>query len=260
MVGYTRGKGQRNRSASMSVRWMRQVLSPAMAFATLALLGACGSQQSVDTRMPEQGDPDYFKIRDSMADEVYVTEDASKREWFNGIRRIYIAPLDTASMQIIQPPGANKEDRWDVGDIEHSVIEKAFVREMTRAMEADQAFHIVATPEEAQAVLHARVIAVHPYRTRREAEAEGGRGRGAVTMSFALLDPADKKVAISALDSKSTDDVWAFDNIRDERGSPDLLFESWGYQIRRSLLFLQARLDAVQMPVLLKPQKQGLLR
>ena len=244
----------------MLVRWMRHVLLPATALATVVLLGACSGQQSVDARMPEQGDPDYFKIRDSMADEVYVTDDASKREWFNGIRRIYIAPLNTASMQIIQPPGASDEEIWEVDDIEQGVVEKTFVREMTRAMEADQAFHIVARPEEAQATLHGRIIAVHPYRTRSEAEAEGGRGRGAITMSFALVDPADNKVAIRALDSKSTDDVWAFDNVKDERGSIDLLFESWGYQIRRSLLFMQARLDAVQMPVLLKPQKQGLLQ
>lgn len=244
----------------MLVSWTRRTLPSCVVFATVVLVVACSNQQSVDTRMPEQGDPEYFKIRDSLADEVYVTDDASKREWFNGIRRIYIAPLNTATMQIIQPPGASGEDRWDVDDIEQRVIEATFVREMTRAMEADQAFHIVATPEEAQATLHGRIIAVHPYRTRSEAKSEGGRGRGAVTMSFALLDPADNKVVIRALDSKSTDDVWAFDNIKDERGSVDLLFESWGYQIRRSLLFMQSRLDAVQMPVLLKPQKQGLLQ
>ena len=113
----------------------------------------------------------------------------------------------------------------------------------------------MADREKAQAELHARVIAIHPYRTRTEAEKEGGRGGGAITMSFALVDPSDNTVAIRALDSKSTDDIWAFDNIKDERDSVDMVFESWGYQIRRSLLFMQARLDAVQMPVLLKPQK-----
>lgn len=235
---------------------MRKVTIALVTALTAAAMTACNSQ-TVDTSLPEQGSPDYFKVRDSMADEVYVTDDVSKREWFNGIRRIYIAPLDLANMQIVQPHGARGEERWEVDDVEQSVVDKTFVREMTRAMEADQAFHIVASAEEAQAVLYARLIAVHPYRTRTEATAEGGRGAGALTMSFALVDPSDNVVAIRALDSKSTDDVWAFDNIKDERGSVDLLFESWGYQIRRSLLFMQARLDAVQMPVLLKPQKPG---
>ena len=225
------------------------------ALITVSLLAACASEQTVDTSLPEQGNMDYFKVRDSMADEVYVTEDPTKRAWFNGIRRIYIAPVNLDNMQIVQPHGAEGEERWEVDDLEKEVVEKTFLREMTRAMEADQAFHITADPAKAQAELHARVIAVHPYRTRTEAEAEGGRGGGAITMTFALVDPSDNTVAIRALDSKSTEDIWAFDNIKDERDAIDLVFESWGYQIRRSLLFMQARLDAVQMPVLLKPQE-----
>ena len=234
---------------------MPNTLIKMVAAVSAVLLSACSTQQSVDTSLPEQGNPEYFKVRDSMADEVYVTEDLTKRAWFNGIRRIHIAPLNLSKMQIIQPHGAEGEEEWEVDDIERDVVRKTFVREMTRAMEADQAFHIVAQEDEAQAVLYARVIAVHPYRTRTEAEAEGGRGGGAITMSFALVDPSDNQVAIRALDSKSTDDIWAFDNIKDERDAIDLVFESWGYQIRRSLLFMQTRLDAVQMPVLLKPQQ-----
>ena len=238
----------------MNKAWKNHARTAAAVTATV-LLVACTGQQKVDVKLPEQGSEDYFKVRDSMADEVYVTEDASKRAWFNGIRRIYIAPLELENMQIIQPPKARGEERWEVDDIEQQVVQRTFVREMTRAMEADQAYHVVATREEAQAVLYARVIAVYPNLTRSEFEASGGRSGGAITMSFALVDPADDSVAIRALDSKSTDNIWAFDNIRDDRNAIDLLFESWGYQIRRSLLFLQARLDAVQMPVLLKPQK-----
>ena len=238
----------------MKITWKNNARTAA-AVAAVVLLAACSGQQKVDVKLPEQGSADYFKVRDSLADEVYVTDDASKRDWFNGIRRVYIAPLRLDSMQIVQPPSARGEERWEVDDIEQQVVQSTFVREMTRAMEADQAFHIVATREEAQAVMYARVIAVYPNLTRSEFEASGGRSGGAITMSFALVDPADDKVVIRALDSKSTDDIWAFDNIKDDRNAIDLLFESWGYQIRRSLLFLQARLDAVQVPMLLNPQK-----
>ena len=229
-------------------------LKSAAAAMTLALLSACATEESVNTSVPEQGNPDYFKVRDSMADEVYVTDNLEKREWFDGIRRIYIAPLNMSGMQIIQPHGATGDDRWEVDDVEQGVLQNTFVREMTRAMEADQAFHIVASRENAQAELHSRVIAVHPYRTRSEAETEDGRGGGAVTMTFTLVDTADNEVAIRAIDSKSTDDIWAFDNIQDDRDAIDLIFESWGYQIRRSMLFLQKRLDAVTTPILLKRQ------
>ncbi len=220
------------------------------------VLAGCAAQGSVNYSAPEQGDPNYFKVRDSMADEVYVTDDSTKRQWFDGIRRIYISPLDLSRMQIIQPPGVDKDERWEADDIEKEVVERTFLVEMTRAMEADQAYHIVATPEEAQAVMAAQVIAVHPYLTREEREARGGHGKGAVTMTFALLDPSDQTVVIRALDNKSTDDISSLDTIEDDRDAIDVLFNAWGQQLRRTLLFLQGRLDAVPTPVLLKRQPQ----
>ena len=225
-----------------------------------AALVGCASENKIDATAPEQGDPNFFKLRDSMADEVYVTDDQSKRDWFNGIRRIYVEPLDLSTMQIVQPRGVSGDDAWEVDDLEIEVGRKTFLREMARAMEADQAFHVVGSNDEAHALLYARVIAVHPYRTRADAEAQGGRGGGAVTMSFALIDPSDNAVVIRAIDTKSTDDIWAFDNIADDRDAIDLLFDAWGHQIRRSLLFLQGRLDSVPTPIMLKRQQpKGLL-
>lgn len=226
-----------------------------LAIILTALLAGCAAGNKIDASAPEQGDPNYFKMRDSMADEVYVTDDQSKRDWFNGIRRIYVEPLDLSTMQIVQPRGVSGDDAWDVDDLERDVARQTFLREMARAMEADQAYYVVAGSDEADAVLYARVIAVHPYRTRAEAESQGGRGSGAVTMSFALIDPSDNKVVIRAIDTKSTDDIWAFDKIEDDRDAIDLLFDAWGHQIRRSLLFLQGRLDSVPTPILLKRQK-----
>ncbi len=219
-----------------------------------AALAACSAQNTVNYKAPEQGDPEFFKVRDSMADEVYVTDDTAKRAWFNDIRRLYVAPLDMTQMQIIQPHGVRDNERWEITDAEKAVVEKTFLNEMTVAMEADQAFHIVTRREDAQAVLAARVIAVHPYMSRAEAQARGGRGKGAVTMSFALVDPSDSSVVIRALDSKSTEDIAALESIEQDRDAIDVLFNSWGQQLRRSLLFLQGRLDAVPTPVLLKRQ------
>lgn len=228
---------------------------PVLAILISTLLAGCASGDRIDAKAPEQGDPNYFKMRDSMADEVYVTDDQSKRSWFNDIRRIYVEPLDLSTMQIVQPRGVRGDDAWEVDELERKVAGETFLREMARAMEADQAYHVVGGRDEAQAILYARVIAVHPYRTRAQAEAEGGRGEGAVTISFALIDPSDDAVVIRAIDTKSTDDIWAFDNIQDDRDAIDLLFDAWGHQIRRSLLFLQGRLDSVPTPVLLKRQR-----
>ncbi len=224
--------------------------------AIAALLSACAGQQQSKVNLPEKGNPEYFKVRDSMADEVYVNQDAAKLDWVDTIRRIYIAPANTSRTQIIQPHNvrASDIDAWTMDDAEDTVLQNKFVKSMTQALELDNAFHVVDQRDQAQAVLHSRVIAIHPYEPRSVVEA-GGKGGGAVTMSFALIDPSDGKVMISLLDSKSTDDIWAFDNIDDDKTALDLIFEAWGYQIRRSLLFLQGRLNATPEAIQLKPQK-----
>ena len=218
-------------------------------------LTACASQQVANPSLPEKGDPAYFKVRDSMADEVYVNEDAAKLGWVDNIRRIYIAPANTSRTQIIQPHGvrASDIDAWSMDDAEEDVLQNKFATAMTRALEADQAFHVVADRSRAQAIIYSRVIAVHPYAPRSVVEA-GGKGGGAVTMSFSIVDPADDKVMISLLDSKSTDDIWAFHHMDTDKTALDLIFDAWGHQIRRSLLFLQGRLDATPPPVQLKRQ------
>ena len=93
-------------------------------------------------------------------------------------------------------------------------------------------------------MLYARVIAIHPYEPRSVVEA-GGKGGGAVTMSFAIVDPKDNKVMIRMLDSKSSDDIWAFHNMDTDKTALDFIFDLWGHQIRRSLLFLQGRLETM---------------
>ena len=218
-------------------------------------LTACAGQQQASRSLPEKGDPSFFKVRDSYADEVYINEDITKADWLDGIRRIYLAPANTSTTQIIQPHGVRGSDldAWAMTDDEEQVLQNKFVRAMTVALEKDQAFYVVADRAEAQAVLHSRVIAVHPYQPR-SVVAAGGKGGGAVTMSFTLVDPVDNKVMAQMLDSKSTDDIWAFDNMDDGKTALDLIFSAWGNQIWRSLLFLQGRLDATPLPLQVKEQ------
>ena len=223
--------------------------------ALVFFLSACAGQQTTKRTAPEKGDPDYFKVRDSMADEVFVNRDVAKTDFVDNIRRIYIAPANTSRTQIIQPHGvrASDIDAWDMSGVEEEVLQNKFSKEMTAALEVDDAFHVTHRREPAQAALYARVIAVHPYQPRSVVEA-GGKGGGAVTMSFAIVDPTDGTVMVRMLDSKSTDDIWAFHNIDSDKTALDLIFNAWGNQIRRSLLFLQGRLDATPPPVQLKPQ------
>ena len=220
-----------------------------------SFLAACSGQQQTARSLPEKGDPSFFKVRDSYADEVYLNEDITKAGWLDAVRRIYLAPASMSTTQIVQPHGVRESDldAWELTDDEERVLQAKFVQAMTVALERDNAFYVVADKADAQVVLYPRVISVHPYQPRSVAAA-GGKGGGAVTMSFTLVDPSDDKVLAQILDSKSTDDIWAFDNMDDGKTALDLIFSAWGNQIWRSLLFLQGRLDATPLPLQVKEQ------
>jgi hypothetical protein len=221
------------------------------------ILAACSGQQVSEPRMPEKGNPEYFKVRDSMADEVYVNEDVAKSDWVDGVRRIYLAPANTSRTQIIQPRGvsASDIDAWEMTAEEESVLQNKFFRAMRDGLEVDDAFTVVSDRSKAQAILYSRVIAVHPYQPRSVVEA-GGKGGGAVTMNFAIVDPADDKVMIRLLDSKSTKDIWSFHQMENDKSALDLIFSAWGNQIRRSVLFLQGRLNEPLEPAAIQLKRQ----
>ena len=220
-------------------------------------LTACSGQQKSTTTMPEKGNPEYFKVRDSMADEVYVNEDLAKGDWLDGVRRVYIAPTNTSRTQIIQPHGikASDTDAWKMTQEEHSVLKDKFFREMQKGLEVDEAFTVVSDQTKAQVILHSRIIAIHPYQPRSAVEA-GGKGGGAVTMSFALVDPTDDKVMVRLLDSKSTKDIWSFHQMENDKTALDVIFGAWGNQLRRSVLFLQGRLNEPLEPAAIQLKRQ----
>jgi hypothetical protein len=223
----------------------------------VTFLSACAASQNQDSRPPERGNPEYLKVRDSMADEVYVDPAAVEGKDFNGVRKIYIAPANTAKTQIHQPPGVRKSDldAWVMTPAEDELLQNTLLRVFTQELEVEQAFDVVDQRSDAELTLYSTVVALHPNQPR--GAVSGAKVGGAITMSFALVDSGSGKVAVRALDSKSTDDIWAFDHLEGDVTATELILRSWGAQIRRSLMFLQGRIEDPLMmsPLQLKPQK-----
>ena len=100
-------------------------------------------------------------------------------------------------------------------------------------------------------VLYSNLIAVHPYKPR-SVVAAGAKSGGALTMSFAFVHRESETTIVRMLDSKSTDNIWAFHHVEDV-DAVDLIFSAWADQMRRGLLYLQGRyVEPLQMrtPVL----------
>jgi len=232
---------------------MYQKILPVLLTA-LFVLGGCAENPVADNSVaPERDDTGFYEARNSRSDELYLNPDSAKGG--SAFRKVYVAPANLAKMQVIQPEGASGDEAWDISDIEDGIIQNALREEFTIALGYESAFNVVETREESEMVINTTVVAIHPNATRAEVAAGARRG-GAITVSMALVNTATGNVMVRSVDTKSTDDIWAFDQIDNEDPAIDLIFRSWGNSMRRGLLNLQGRSnDPLAQPLLLKERQ-----
>lgn len=230
-------------------------LVPALfvSLASTVFLGAC-AQTAVDTTAAaqEHGDDGFVVVPNSRADELYINSESAKGG--SAFRKIYIAPVNDANIQIIQPEGTGFGEDWDISDIEEGVLQNAVVQEFSRALSYESAFNVVNRREEADMIIHTTIVAIHPNASKAAIEA-GAKSGGAITISLALLNGKTGEVMVRSIDTKSTDNIWAFNNLEDADPAINLIFKFWGNSMRRGLLHLQGRsVDPMVESVQSKPQ------
>jgi hypothetical protein len=231
---------------------MLKKLFPALLASTF-LLGGC-AQNTPDTQAaaPEQGDSDFMVARNSRADQVYVNVESAKGGRM--FREVFIAPVKTKNIQIIQPEGVKSDDSWSVDDIEDGVLQNAVTKEFAEALSFESAYNIVNSREEADMIIHTTIVAIHPNVGRAAAAAASKTG-GAITVSVALINAKTGEVMVRSVDTKSTDNIWAFNNLEKTDPAVNLIFRAWGNSMRRGILHLQGRsADPMEEPLQLKPQ------
>jgi hypothetical protein len=221
--------------------------------AALLILGGCAQSNTVGYTAPERGDADYLKGKNTRADELYLNSSASPGG--RDFRDIYIAPANLSKLQIIQPEGVAADAEWQVNDVEEGVLQKAIEDEFSAALAYQSAFNIVASKDQAELVVHTTVVAIHPN-ANRDQVAAGAKSGGAITVSIALVDAKSGVVLVRSVDTKSTDDIWAFHQVENGDEAVNLIFRSWGNSMRRGILHLQGRSsDPLAAPILTKQQK-----
>jgi len=233
-------------------------LFPAALFSAVlvstVLLGAC-AQNTVDTSAatPERGDSEFLVARNSQSDELYVNMESA--EGGSAFREIYIAPVNDANIQVIQPEGTGFGDGWDINDIEDGILQNAMAEEFGRALSFESAFNVVNRREEADMIVHTTIVAIHPNASKAAMEAGANKAGGAITVSLALINAKTGEVMVRAIDTKSTDNIWAFNNLETADPAVNLIFKSWGNSMRRGILRLQGRsVDPAVQAMQLKPQ------
>jgi hypothetical protein len=210
-------------------------------------MGGCAQLEDGGNTAPERGDPNYLKGVDTRADELYINKEgpAGARDF----RNVYIAQADLSNMQIIQPEGKIPDAGWQVTKKENDILQAAIHKEFTNALGFQSAYNIVEDVADAEIVVNTTVVAIHPNAPWADVKA-GAKPGGAVTVSIALVHGAGGDVMVRSVDTRSTDDIWAFHQVDNDDPALNLIFRSWGNSIRRGMLQLQARSTDPLAPVI----------
>lgn len=220
---------------------------------SLVVLSGCTQIKSSMSVAPERGDPAFLEGVNTGADELYIS--TTPQGDGNAFRNVYIAPANLANMQIIQPEGATADEGWLIDESEDKILQAAIVREFSRALSFQSAYNIVSSREAAEIIVETSVVAIHPHETRARVAA-GAKLGGAITVSIALINAASGDVMVRSVDTKSSEDIWSFNQIDNDDPAIDLIFRSWGNSIRRGMLQLQGRAsDPLAPPIETVQQK-----
>jgi hypothetical protein len=169
---------------------------------------------------------------------LFISPDAPT--YVAGFRTIYIAPANLANMQVIQPEGAPADSEWWVTEEEDTLLQRAIALEYTLALTHQSDFTIVTDRTQAQLVINTAVVAVHPHVTRASVAKDAVTG-GLLTVSVAVVDAASSAVLVRAVDTRPSDDVWAFNQMTSDDPALNQVFAGVGADIRQGLLQLQGR-------------------
>ena len=211
----------------------------ALLLASFMVLGACSQLDTGSSTAPERGDPAFLQGVDTRADELYVNSATQPRA--RNFRNVYIAPANLANMRVIQPEGATADGGWQVTETEENTLQKAIIREFSAGLSFESAFNTA-------------VVAIHPNESR-DAVVAGAKASGAITVSIALVNAASGAVMVRSIDTKSSDDIWAFNQVDNDDPAIDLIFRSWANSIRRGMLQVQGRSnDPLVQPMVLQEQ------
>jgi hypothetical protein len=223
-----------------------------VSLAPFVILAGCAQPDGKPSAAPERGDPAFLQGVNMRADEVYLNSQTPAEG--KDYRNVYIAQADLANLQVIQPEGAIPDPEWRVTKSEDEILQATIHDEFSAALGFQSAYNVVDDIDQAEIVLNTAVVAIHPNATR-SAVAAGAKPGGAITVSIALMNGVSGDVIVRVVDTKSSDDIWAFNQVDNDDPAIDLIFRSWGNSIRRGMLQLQGRSnDPLAPPITLKQQ------
>lgn len=204
----------------------------------LLILSGCAQVEDLFYGTASSASPTQQAPLGGGADAVYTSPEAQAAS--ANLRNVYIAPVNLANMQVIQPEGASADSEWWVTEEENQALQSAITQQFAIALSYQSAFNVVYNPSQADIVLDTAVVALHPNESRGSLARRGNTG-GAITVSIALVNAASKAVLARIVDTRPADDIWAFNLAKKDDASLVPIFRAWGDAARSGLLQAQGR-------------------
>lgn len=171
-------------------------------------------------------------------DAVYINAQAQASA--PALRNVYIAPANFANMQVIQPEGASADSEWWITEEENQILQAAVTYEFAIALAYKSAFNVVYNPAQADILVNTAVVAIHPNETRGSVAKRSNPG-GAITVSIVAINAATEQVVMRVVETRTSDDIWAFNLAKKDDPAFNPVFRAWGDAVRRALLQAQGR-------------------
>lgn len=205
----------------------------------LILLTGCAELEQILYGAPKSPGPTTPDAVAAAADAIYVNPQTQATA--ATLRNIFIAPANVANTQVIQPEGASADGEWWITEDENQVLQGAITYELAIALAYQSAFNVVYNPAQADMVLHTSVVAVHPNETRGSVARRTATTGGAITVSIGVVKAANEQVILRFVDTRVSDDIWAFNQAKKDDPALGAVFRAWGDAVRRALLQAQGR-------------------
>jgi hypothetical protein len=204
----------------------------------LTLLAGCAELDNLLYGPARPASPAADQQSGAGMDATYIAPQAQPST--ASLRNVYIAPANVANMQVIQPEGASADGEWWITEEENQLLQGAITYEFAIALSYKSAFNVVYNRAQADIVLETSLVAVHPDETRGSAARSTTPG-GAITVSIAAVSAPREKVMMRFVDTRASDNVWAFNQAQKDDPALAAVFRAWGEAVRRGLLQAQGR-------------------
>lgn len=204
----------------------------------LLVLAGCAQFDELLYGPAKSDSPSTQGASNGNADVIFINPQAQATG--SSLRNVYIAPANLANMQVIQPEGAAADAEWWIDDNENQALQSAITYEFAVALGYKSAFNIVHNPAQADIVLHTAVVAIHPNEARGSVARRTNPG-GAITVSIVLINAASGQVMVRFVNTRASDDIWAFNQVKKDDPALNPVFRAWAESVRNGLLQAQGR-------------------